>query len=61
MDSVWIVLCLVAFFNAAGLSFIFNHFTKIYQAQMDITDALIRKVRIASTYEEEQQWKLGKK
>lgn len=44
MDSVWIVLCLIVFFNAAGLSFIFNHFTKIYQVQMDITDSLIRKI-----------------
>ena len=44
MDSVWIVLFLVVFFNALGLIFIFNHFTKIYQAQMDITDSLIRKI-----------------
>lgn len=55
MDSVWIVLSLIALFNAAGLSYIFNHFTKVYEAQMDMTDSLIKKVTILSNYNNEEE------
>lgn len=53
MESVWIVLGLVSLMYAGGFGFLYRHFSTIYEAQMSITEKLIKVVMKEGNDEEE--------
>ncbi len=55
MEQVWVVLAILSFIYAGGMHFLYRHFTNIYEAQMDITEKLLRMVVDRKDSESEEE------